>query len=424
MWKLCFFECIYKIANNMKYSFLLLIVFVTVELAAQSKYTIGEKHQIESKILGQERVVYVHLPKGYEHSETAYPVLYILDGQWHFTNGVAIQESLRTPDALPQMIVVGIVDKNPERRTLLGSQREKFLAHLEKELIPFIDAQFKTTNDRVLFGWEAGAYFSSHVLLHDTQLFNAAILSNGGYVSAEEVEHFSGADLTEDRYMYIANSKKDIYYVSSSDGLAERLNELSPKHLKWKYELFNDEVHESLAYLALYHGLKYYYHNFNSLVFSSIDSYNELGGMDYIKEYYNARGKRFGLPLEPDNSVKNSLIWLAWNRNNYEYFHMFMTEFSDVLSTQRYASAYWQNRLGQFYLKHKNYESAIGFFETGIEKYPDASRMASMYFGLGMAWAGKGDKKQAKKNIKMAIALAEKTGEAALSEYQEQLKSM
>lgn len=59
-----------------------------------------------------------------------------------------------------------------------------------------------------------------------------------------------------------------------------------------------------------------------------------------------------------------------------------MEEFKDVLSTRRYDSAYWKNRLGQFYLKHKDYKNAIKYFETGLKKYPKTEFDEPMQKGL------------------------------------------
>ncbi|WKK67086.1 hypothetical protein [Lutimonas zeaxanthinifaciens] len=80
---------------------------------------------------------------------------------------------------------------------------------------------------------------------------------------------------------------------------------------------------------------------------------------NHIHDYFEERSQRFGGDGSIDDKTKNGLIWLAWNRNNFEYFSFFMTEFEDVLSTKRYDSAYWQNRFGQFYLAHKDYNNAI-----------------------------------------------------------------
>ena len=106
----------------MKNTFALLLLILSISgLCAQEKgseISIGTNYTINSKTLKQDREIQIYLPDSYESSKEKYPVLYILDGQWFFANGVAIQKSLRTPGAIPEMIVVGIKNSNPLRRTL------------------------------------------------------------------------------------------------------------------------------------------------------------------------------------------------------------------------------------------------------------------------------------------------------------------
>lgn len=191
--------------------------------------------------------------------------------------------------------------------------------------------------------------------------------------------------------------------------------------MRWKYQKFIDEVHESLAHIALYHGLTYYYHNFNSPIFRSIKEFNDLGGIQYLKDYFKTRGNRYDFPTEISSSAKNSLIWLAWNRDDFQTFNFFMTEFEDVLSTRRYASAYWQNRFAQFYLRHKDYENAIEYFNTGIFNYAESDFLAEMHFGLGNAYFGKNNNNDAISNYKMAVKIAKKNSDMNLESYKEQL---
>ena len=49
-----------------------------------NKIVIGEKVNIQSKVLDEERTMFVYLPKGYDLSTSDYPVMYLLDGGWHF----------------------------------------------------------------------------------------------------------------------------------------------------------------------------------------------------------------------------------------------------------------------------------------------------------------------------------------------------
>ena len=249
-------------------------------------------------------------------------------------------------------------------------------------MIKFVDSHFRTNKERVIYGWEAAAYYISKMILNEKDLFTGAIITDGGLASEKLVEEFNS---DKEIYLYIANSKKDIYYIASTDKFNERLRKHNPKNLTWKYELFNDEVHQTMPHLAMYKGLKYYYHNYDALVFENIQSYVDAGGIPYLKTYLKAREKRFGRDNSINESTQNSLIWLGLNRDNFKYFSFFMEEFKDVLETKRYASAYWQNKLGQFYLKNKDYKNAIKFFESGLSKYPNTNFDPAMKKGLNEA---------------------------------------
>ncbi len=358
------------------------ICHTTTSQVKDSEINIGTNYTISSKFLNQEREIQIYLPNTYNNSSQNYPVLYILDGQWYFSSGVSIQKALRTPGAIPEMIVVGIINSNPLRRTLFGEENAKFTSFIKDEVIQFIDSNYRTTKERVIFGWEAAAYYISELILEERDLFSGAIITDGGYAPEEKVKRFSS---DSDVYLYMANSKKDIYYVGSSDAFNEILTKHNPKHLIWKYELFNEEVHETLGHLAMYKGIKYYYHNYDSLVYESFEAFENLGGLPYMETFYKERAKRFGGDGKIDDSAKNALIWLAWNKDNFKYFNFFMTEFKDVLSTRRYDSAYWQNRFGQFYLKHKDYKNAIKYFENGISTYPNSTFDIVMKEGLKQA---------------------------------------
>lgn len=140
----------------MKHIFLCVILAfsfcnVSVSQVKGTDISIGTNYTIFSKALNQERGIQIYLPDSYESSIQNYPVLYLLDGQRFFTNGVAIQKSLRTPIALPEMIIVGINSSNSLRRTLYGKESEKFTSFLKEEVIRFIDTNYRTNKDRIIF---------------------------------------------------------------------------------------------------------------------------------------------------------------------------------------------------------------------------------------------------------------------------------
>ncbi|MEL6535999.1 MAG: alpha/beta hydrolase-fold protein [Bacteroidota bacterium] len=365
-------------------AFFTCLLLTTISLAQETStpITLGTKHVVTSAILKEEMTIQVYAPDGYDTSQEEYPVLFILDGQQYFFSGVGLQKAIRRPRAVPKMIVVGITTDPSVRWTWFFDEKEKFTSFLIDELIPFIGTNYRAKEEHVIFGWEAAAYFVSELVLTHPEAFHGGIATNGGYAAAELVEDFSPTQTT---YMYMANSRRDIYNIGETEAFYEILKEHAPQNLVWEYDLINEEIHESLAHVALYKGLRFFYHNYNSLSFESIQQYEDLGGMEYLNHYFEGRAQRFGGDGAIDNSTKNTLIWLAWNRDNFEYFQLFMTEFEDVLSTDRYASAYWQNRFGQFYLKHQDYPNAIKYFNAGLTQYPNSRFEEQMKEGLAEA---------------------------------------
>ncbi|WP_420318968.1 alpha/beta hydrolase-fold protein [Ekhidna sp.] len=380
---------------------------------------------VPSQSLKSQENIQVYLPQSYHEGNRKYPVLYILDGQWFFLNGVAIQETLRGDGLLSEMIVVGLDFKSRSYHDSLHFNHWDALStYIQEELTAYVDQTYRTTFERVVFGWENPSFMVSEFLFKKDPVFTGFILSNGGYVTQEMLEQFNRYE-GKRLYLYIANSKKDIYTIESSGELEETLTAQSVKNLEWTYELFNEETHESLAYTSLYQGLRFYYHNYSSKVFSGTKEFYDEGGLPGLQAYFKARSERFGMEPEIDASTKNSLIWLAWKQDDFSSFQLFMTKFKDVLSTPRYASAYWQNRFGQYYLKNNDAANAIEYFNNGIKQYPDPEYLTVMHAGLGNAYALVSNTSKARVHYKQAIKLAKaNNNDEQRKDYEKQLKSL
>lgn len=87
-----------------------------LNLIAQGKESvfIGTKEVISSKILNENRKVWIYLPNNtsqIKNLSKRYPVMYLLDGEAHFYSTVGIIQQLSQANGngvLPEMIVVAI----------------------------------------------------------------------------------------------------------------------------------------------------------------------------------------------------------------------------------------------------------------------------------------------------------------------------
>jgi enterochelin esterase-like enzyme len=124
----------------------------------------------ESRVLGETRTVDVFLPRGYSVSrQTAYPVLYVNDGQ--DMTVVDLQGVLDSLQAAGLMTPVLVVAVHATERVLdygtagipnaqgLGSRAGRYQRFLLEELMPAIDARYRVARGpatTAIMGWSLG----------------------------------------------------------------------------------------------------------------------------------------------------------------------------------------------------------------------------------------------------------------------------
>ena len=151
-----------------------------------SPVTIGTYRVIRSAVMAEERPLLIHLPEDYARTTLRYPVLFHLYGQQvtnYFADAVMTAERLGGTAEIPPMIVVGVANTDRYRDCLplqadgkgIGGA-DRFLRFFAEELIPFIDASYRSKPYRVLAGPQAGGAFGLHALVTRPELFNAYLL--------------------------------------------------------------------------------------------------------------------------------------------------------------------------------------------------------------------------------------------------------
>ncbi|PHS51187.1 MAG: esterase [Lutibacter sp.] len=140
-----------------------------------------------SNTFQKHKQIWVQLPENYnQNSSMKFPVIFILDGG-------ALMNSLETVydnylgHYLPNMILVGISNSTNRTRDLTTSKikmrrgiemdqntggADKFTQFIEKELIPYIDSNYRTTPYRTLIGHSYGGLFTINMLINHNHLFN------------------------------------------------------------------------------------------------------------------------------------------------------------------------------------------------------------------------------------------------------------
>lgn len=219
-------------------NYLLLFLLISLPCLAQKKpvttpITIGQQVTVDSKILGEKRLVNIYLPEGYNAKDTLrYPVIYLLDGALdedfiHIT-GLVQYGSFEWVNFVPKSIVVGITTANRKRDytypTTLETQKtawpetghsDNFIAYIEKELQPYIDKNYKTTASKTILGQSLGGLLETEILFKKPTLFNRYIIispslwwDNGSLLSLQP--GVLSAGFTQPTEIYIGVGKEGL----------------------------------------------------------------------------------------------------------------------------------------------------------------------------------------------------------------------
>lgn len=390
---------------------LVFVLFVLVNFGfAQnnSKIEIGTIDSISSKVLNENRKIWIHLPRSAKNTGFAkqkYPVVYVLDGDAHFSSVVGIVEQLSEINGntnCPEMIVVGITNTNRNRDLTpthsdvdppfvpkgLSEQSgggENFTAFLEKELIPYIDSKYPTAPYKTLIGHSFGGLTVMNILTNHTSLFNSYIAIDPSMwwdhdqflkettkklatKNLAGISLFLAAANTMDASMNIVKVRRDTTlftrHIRSILSLNDFLKQNKKSNLNYDYKYYNEDDHGSVPLIATYDGLRFIF-KFNKLELSIPEKINfNKDVLTKIEKHFDEVSKHLGYKVSiPENTI-----------NNYGYQSM----------------------------GKKDMELAGYLFKMNVANYPQSP---NVYDSLGDFYEASGDKKNAIASYEKALVL-------------------
>jgi predicted alpha/beta superfamily hydrolase len=219
---------------------------------------------ITSGVLHEVRPINIHLPAGYESSSARYPVLYMPDGGINedFPHVVNTVDSLVMLGKIRPVIVVGIPNTE-RRRDLTGPTRiggdsavaphvggsAAFRRFISDELMPEIDARYRTTDERSIVGESLAGLFIVEAFLREPALFTH-------YVAFDPSIWWNKGNLADSASALIAtmdSTPRSIHLTSSRDdidaGTARIARALEAAHrpaLTWRFTPRPDLTHGTI----------------------------------------------------------------------------------------------------------------------------------------------------------------------------------
>jgi predicted alpha/beta superfamily hydrolase len=304
---------------------LILTIFDCAEAAAFVKGVPSDN--FESKIMGKARQYSVRLPASYAATDLQrYPVLYLLDGKANLSHTKGTVDYLAQTREMPEIIVVAIDTNNVDRTLDLTPSidpdwpeptggGDKFLDFIEDELIPHIEANYKTAPFRMLVGHSFGGLLTMHSFTTRPQLFQAhfALSPSLHWLNNETTEKFRTLLKNNKNlkgFLY-ANIADEANYTSQGkraqkafDDVTALLKANAGTNLVWHMEKYPQETHGTIAVLGHFKGLRKLFNNWR-LPYSQTTH-----GVEVVRGLYQKHSARLGYQLLPPKRIaKGSGIW-------------------------------------------------------------------------------------------------------------------
>lgn len=292
----------------LKKSHLIIVAFilfnVTLSLgqnSSPSDLLQAKEHIVKSSFNKKTYQLKVSLPKNYKTSDTLhYPVLYILDGKYSFTSFYSIREVLDLGKEISDIIIVSVDGNNLSESEWMANRfndftptnipqadstwskmfnlpygklksggAPTFLSTIQQDIIPLIDKQYKTNNNRGLFGHSLGGLFVGYCLLSKPDLFQKYSMNSPSF-------WWNNDEMLTLKNALIKQNSKLSANIFISVGALEGSPMISPvinfadslkNHypgLKITNQIFDNETHLSVVPAASSRTLKAFYsHQFN-----------------------------------------------------------------------------------------------------------------------------------------------------------------
>jgi predicted alpha/beta superfamily hydrolase len=350
---------------------------------------------LKSEILGEERVILIRVPNGYERGSERFPVLYMTDGDAHLLHTAGTIQFLARNNRMPEMIVVGIPNTdrtrdltptrvermpgNPNVRFPTSGGADKFLKFIETELIPQIDKQYRTQPFRALAGHSLGGLFAIHAMVARPDLFNAYIsvspaLQWDNFLLIDRAKEFfkNRAEWNRTLFLALGNEAGDIGDAFSL--FKEVLQKQQTKGFAWEAVRMDDEDHGSVVLRSHYAGLR---KAFDGWQYPRDPNTGAIaGGLKDVEEHFRKLSERLGMKLYAPEPLMNIVGYVLMGRGNMD--------------------------------------EAIAAFKLNVERYPQS---ANVYDSLAEAYERNNRLDLARPNYEKAYALGKESNDPNLEIY-------
>jgi uncharacterized protein len=246
-----------------------------------------EDRTIFCSSIGREYHLSIWLPQSYATSNQNYPVVYLLDGDLFFGMAAGLT-TISNWNGTSEVIVAGInydmesydqwVDlrehdfKIPEVKDApVDSYANLFLNALTQEMIPFIEANYRTIpSERCLYGYSSSGFFVLYALFNEPDAFRNYLSGSGDldiaypYLTKHD-QKLRARKTNQPIHLYLSVGELEENLLQSFHDLVSFLEKGKYPGLTILKEIYKGEKHDAEGIALTYlHGIRNLYEGKNS----------------------------------------------------------------------------------------------------------------------------------------------------------------
>ena len=312
-----------------KVYFLLLFISNCLLTQETKSIVIGQKLNLESKVLSEEKELFISLPYKYEERIHNYPVIYVLEAEFLFEPTVTIAKMMAARSKMPQSIIVGLANMEYKKRYELGYKKwqgkpERYLKYFQNELIPYIEKNYRANKHRTIIGLSPTTGFVMEAFLQGNALFK-------GYIALSahlEWDRIKGVKLIDELIkksvsvseltLYLGRADSDLMEdKQAKNAFEDATKKLKGKNVNIKIDVLKNEEHYLMSLSGLRNGFATIYPNslWRNPGWIGWDKTKNYA-KSYFKDYYDLLSEKYGFdiyPVEDSHAHGYSLSGKAYN---------------------------------------------------------------------------------------------------------------
>ena len=383
----------------MKYSIVFLFVMgLSIFANAQArKIEIGVIDTINSKILNEKRPIWIYKPDNFDLSKK-YPVIYLLDGDWHFVSVVGMIQQLSYINGntiVPEMIIVGIPikdrfkDLTPSHDSSTSETSggySNFISFVDKELFPFINSTYPTAPYKIFIGHSLGGLTVMNTLMKFPDMFNSYIAIDpsmwwNNQISLNETKKTLLSSNFENKRLFFAiannmnkgmdtasvrkDNTRNTLAIRSNLELSDILKTNTNSRLSFQTKYYKNESHGSIPMIATYDALHYIF-DFYNFPMDKSDYADTTMSLGYrIENHYKVVSEKMGYRIYPSENMINTLGYNAIYLKNLS-----LAEYFFRMNINNYPNSYnAYDSFGDYYVTVGNNDQAITMYKKALTIY-------------------------------------------------------